>query len=123
MAHYELRLTIEQNWAGNLLSMYSGRNLPFQIDANFGFAGAVLGMLVVDLPQNIGSDGVRTVVLGDAIPAAWGRGSVRGLRIRGGEKVDFGWDGSGVVREASLEGGGNVRLVNVQGDVLGEEMR
>ena len=42
-AYGELRLTIQENWAGNMLSMYSGENEPFQIDANLGFPGAVLG--------------------------------------------------------------------------------
>ena len=100
--------------------MYSGKNLPFQIDANFGSAGAVLGMLVVDLPMDVGQDGVRSVVLGPAIPAAWGGGRVKGLRVRGGGKVDFEWDGEGIVTKARLEGGGNVRLVNVKGEVLVE---
>jgi len=45
-AYYELRLTIQENWAPNALSMYSGKSEPFQIDANFGFPGAVLSMLV-----------------------------------------------------------------------------
>lgn len=56
-AYYELRLSIYENWAPNGFSMYSGKNEPFQIDANFGFPGAVLSMLVVDLPQAPGDDG------------------------------------------------------------------
>lgn len=118
MAHYELRLTIGENWAGNLLSMYSGKQEPFQIDANFGFAGAVLSMLVVDLPSALGDNGVRTVVLGPAIPAAWGNGKVRGLRLRGGGKVDFSWDGDGTVQRANLTSGQNLRIVNKHGKVL-----
>lgn len=72
----------------NGLSMYSGKSAPFQIDANFGIIGAVLSMLVVDLP-NIDITTVRTVVLGLAIPARWGGGSVKGLRLRRGGHVDF----------------------------------
>ncbi|KAK4497529.1 hypothetical protein PRZ48_011980 [Zasmidium cellare] len=125
-AHYELRLTIGENWAGNLLSMYSGANLPFQIDANFGFAGAVLSMLVVDLPlsneqmRRRGRE-ARTVVLGPAIPAAWGNGNVRGLRLRGGGIVDFSWDGDGMVTKAKLGGSQQaVRVVNKEGKVLAQ---
>lgn len=107
--------------AQNLLSMYSGKNEPFQIDANFGFVGAVLAMLVVDLPLGIGQSGLRDVVLGPAIPAAWGNGSVKGLRIRGGGVVDFGWNGEGLVITATVSGGiGGVRILNVKGDVLCE---
>lgn len=119
-AYYELRLTIQENWASNMLSMYSGKSEPFQIDANFGFPGAVLSMLVVDLPQMAGHDGVRTVVLGPAIPPAWANGSVKGLRLRGGGTVDFSWDANGLVDEATLSGGSALRLVNRNGGVLTE---
>ncbi|KAE8150230.1 Six-hairpin glycosidase-like protein [Aspergillus avenaceus] len=116
-AHYELRLTIDQNMGQSGLSLYSGGDTPsgaFQIDANFGFVGAVLSMLVVDLP---GKETERTVVLGPAIPAAWGGGSVRGLRIRGGGYVDFSWGDDGVVDEATVVGV-EARVVNVKGDTL-----
>lgn len=111
-AYYELRFAIEQNFAGNGLSMYSGKEKPFQIDANFGIVGAVVAMLVVDLP------GGEDVVLGPAIPGSWGNGSVRGLRLRGGGVVDFGWDGDGVVTWARVEGGSGRRVVNKKGAVL-----
>ena len=118
-AYYELRLTIYENWAPNALSMYSGKMLPFQIDANFGFPGAVLSMLIVDLPNLSGDNSIRTVVLGPAIPAGWGGGSVKGLRLRGGGYVDFGWDSEGVVKQAKLLGRSSpIRFVNKHGELL-----
>ena len=122
-AYFELKYAIEQNFAGNGLSMYSGKSQPFQIDANFGFVGAVLGMLVVDLP--VGGAGEvgekRAVVLGPAIPEIWGGGSVRGLRVRGGGSVDFGWDGEGLVGWVSVSGEvKGVTFVNKVGVVLVE---
>jgi alpha-L-fucosidase 2 len=120
-AYYELRYAIEQNFAGNGFSMYSGIETPFQIDANFGFGGAVLSMLVTDMPTAAGGeeDG-KTVVLGPAIPTSWSGGNVKGLRLRGGGIVDFGWDVSGVVKDVKtygkLEG---LTLVNKEGTVLG----
>ena len=118
-AYYELKLTIYENWAPNALSMYSGKMLPFQIDANFGFAGAVLSMLVVDLPQMHADNGVRTVVLGPAIPPAWGGGSVRGLKLRGGGSVDFGWHMDGMVTWAKRSKGSKaINLVNKNGKPL-----
>ncbi|KUJ08343.1 uncharacterized protein LY89DRAFT_789144 [Mollisia scopiformis] len=114
MAYGELHYAIERNFADNGLSMYSAHNPPFQIDANFGIVGAVLAMLVVDLPG-------REVVLGPAIPKVWGGGSVRGLRIRGGGMVDFDWDEGGVARSAKVVGrdeGKGLRAVNVEGGVL-----
>jgi alpha-L-fucosidase 2 len=118
-AYYELRLAIYENWAPNALSMYSGKMLPFQIDANFGFPGAVLAMLIVDLPNPSGDYSVRTVVLGPAIPPAWSGGSVRGLRLRGGGCVDFSWDSVGVVREVKLSDRSKpIRLANKYGEPL-----
>lgn len=120
-AHYHLRYAIQENFAGNGFSMYSGTGAPFQIDANFGLGGAVLSMLVVDLPQVVGDERVKSVVLGPAIPKAWGAGSVEGLRVRGGGVVGFEWDAEGVVRSAKVEGReGGLKLVNVIGDVLVE---
>ncbi|KAM0324442.1 hypothetical protein ACHAQA_008224 [Verticillium albo-atrum] len=121
MAHYHLRYAIDVNFADNGFSMYSARNEPFQIDANFGLAGAVLSMLVVDLPlpHDAASSGSRSVVLGPAIPASWAGGSVRGLRIRGGGSVDFSWNDDGLVTQATLTGSQTkVRLVNVEGTAL-----
>ncbi|CAN9114399.1 unnamed protein product [Alternaria alternata] len=120
-AYYELRYAIEQNFAGNGFSMYSGIETPFQIDANFGFGGAVLSMLVTDMPTAAGGEEDRkTVVLGPAIPKSWSGGNVKGLRLRGGGIVDFGWDVSGVVKDVKtygkLEG---LTLVNKEGTVLG----
>jgi alpha-L-fucosidase 2 len=91
-------------FSGNGFSMYKGLNIPFQIDANFGFGGAVLSMLVVDMPLAFGNNSTRTVVLGPAIPAAWANGSVKGLRLRGGASVDFSWDKEGLVTRAELRG-------------------
>ncbi|GJD00704.1 glycoside hydrolase family 95 protein [Colletotrichum higginsianum] len=125
-AYEQLRYAIDVNFADNGFSMYWAMSPPFQIDANFGLGGAVLSMLVVDLPLPYAArDDVRTVVLGPAIPARWGGGSVKGLRVRGGGVVDFSWDDVGIVDNvvvvsASKAGGGKVRLVNIQGKELGE---
>lgn len=118
-AYYELRLTLQENIANNLLSMYSGKNEPFQIDANFGYVGNVLSMLVVDLPARYAGV-TRDVVLGPAIPQQWAGGSVKGLRLRGDGEVDFSWDDNGVVRSVSVvrKPVGSVKIVNVLGDVL-----
>lgn len=121
-AYSELRYALDRNFAANGFSMYTRTEAPFQIDANFGFGGAVLSMLVVDLPLPYDSeDEVRTIVLGPAIPAAWGGGNVRGLRIRGGGTVYFEWDEEGLVTKASLENSRTkVVLVNKEGAVLAE---
>ena len=65
-------LAVEQNFAGNALSMYSGKSPPFQIHVNFGLWGAVLAMLVVDTEE--AGARARTVMVGPAIPASSGGG-------------------------------------------------
>ena len=123
-AHFELRYAIDTNIADNGFSMYSATNTPFQIDANYGIGGAILSMLIVDLPNAFGDDSTRTVVLGPAIPAAWkimAEGGVQGLRLRGGGAVDFQWDEQGVVREAVLKDReAPLRIVNKEGTLLAE---
>jgi alpha-L-fucosidase 2 len=61
-------------------------------------------MLVTDLPQAFGDTSTHKVILGPAIPSAWGGGSVKGLKLRGGGSVSFKWDGKGKVTEATLDG-------------------
>jgi alpha-L-fucosidase 2 len=120
-AHFELRYAIGKNAAENGFSMYEGLNIPFQIDANFGFGGAVLSMLIVDLPSAFEDNTTRTVILGPAIPAAWANGNVTGLRLRGGGSLDFGWDANGIVTRAQLRGRNRSLLViNRNGDLLTE---
>lgn len=116
-AYFELKYAVEQNFVGNALSMYSGENPPFQIDANFGFSGAVLSMLVVDIEEP--RVGKRNVILGPAIPSAWESGSVKGLRLRGGGSVNFEWDGEGLVKSVRADAR-NVVFLDRNGKVIAE---
>ncbi|ADN01390.1 glycosyl hydrolase family 95 catalytic domain-containing protein [Spirochaeta thermophila] len=72
----------------------------FQVDAGLGGAAAVLLMLLQVRP-----DGVLRLL--PALPRAWGRGRVEGLRAPGGWCVGVWWEG-GKVREAWFEGGRGV---------------
>jgi len=56
----------------------------FQADANYGFAAAVQEMLVFSRP------GMIKILPG--LPAEWNKGSVGGLRCRGGISVSVRWD-------------------------------
>jgi alpha-L-fucosidase 2 len=57
---------------------------PFQIDGNFGFVSGVLEMLV-----DVRGD---KLCLLPALPDKWKRGSLKGVRIKGGKVLDIAWE-------------------------------
>jgi len=88
--------TYHNDWRSQGLSMYWGHGSrpPFQIDANFGIVSAILEMLVQSR-----DDGIKLL---PALPAAWGKGAVKGLRARGGFVIDITWK-DGIVEEARIK--------------------
>jgi alpha-L-fucosidase 2 len=82
---------------------------PFQIDGNFGGGAGILELLV----QSWGGE----IILLPALPAAWPRGEVRGIRARGAVRVDMGWAGA-KVRWVELAGPPNSPIRLRRGGVV-----
>lgn len=127
-AYKIFKYAIDVNFGPNALSIYTASNtppykqsLPFQIDANFGQSAAALAMLATDLPQASGDKGTPIVTVGPSIPKAWAGGSVRGLRLRGGGQLDFGWTDDGLVEKVTITGRtAPIKIVNKKGTVIAQ---
>lgn len=85
-AHKLIRNLFGKGISKNLLDLHP----PFQIDGNFGYTAGVSEMLVQSMLPDTGN-APRVLIL-PALPSAWKKGSIEGLRIRGGGWVDISWD-------------------------------
>lgn len=102
----QLRLTTEEqilmNGGGTYPNLFCAHP-PFQIDGNFGFAAAIVEMLIQ-------GDENRIELL-PALPKAFSTGFVKGIRARGGYSLDISWENGKVmgIRIAAAKKG-NVNL-------------
>jgi alpha-L-fucosidase 2 len=88
---------------------------PFQIDGNFGGAAGIAEML---LQSHRGR-----IRLLPALPKAWPRGTVRGLRARGGFSLDIRWSDGELERAHITSLVGEPGIVTYQGQKLELRMK
>jgi alpha-L-fucosidase 2 len=78
-AYANLKLLITKNTLPNMFDL----GPPFQIDGNLGGPAAITEMLIQSTPEEI-------IVL-PTLPQQWPSGTLKGVRVRGGGKVNITW--------------------------------
>jgi alpha-L-fucosidase 2 len=78
-AYNNLKILIDTSTLPNMFDLCP----PFQIDGNLGGSAAITEMLVQSSPDEI--------AILPALPFQWPSGSLKGVRVRGGGKVDITW--------------------------------
>ncbi len=90
-------------------SLFSICSKAMQVDGSFGMTAAIAEMLLQSQDDEL--------ALLPALPAAWPRGSVSGLKARGGFEVAMTWDDRRVVRAGIVSALGHTCRVRVRGAV------
>jgi alpha-L-fucosidase 2 len=88
---------------------------PFQIDGNFGATSGIVEMLLQSHSEEI--------ELLPALPRAWPKGSVTGLRARGGFEIDLHWDNGRLDRARIKSVTGTRCLVRYGDETIGLNLK
>jgi alpha-L-fucosidase 2 len=102
-AYANLKLLITKSTLPNMFDLCP----PFQIDGNLGGPAAIAEMLIQSTPEEVS-------VL-PALPHQWPSGSLKGVRVRGGGKVDIAWR-EGRLTELRLQSDSAVKYRVLYGD-------
>lgn len=109
-AYDSLQVMFQQSTFPNLMDTHPPG--VFQIDGNLGAANGMLEALV----QSRWMPDVTEIELLPALPAQWAEGSIEGLRVRGGARIDMQWRAGKIVSlELHATSDGAFRLMPFQG--------
>ncbi len=104
MAYEHIQLLLQKSLYDNLFDAHP----PFQIDGNFGYTAGIAEMLVQSHEKGI----IRVL---PALPTAWKKGSVQGIKARGGWTIDISWEDNQLT-ELRIYGDTDGRFDLVYGD-------
>lgn len=99
------------NGGGTYPNLFCGHP-PFQIDGNFGGTAGIAEML---LQSHLTDGDVQIIDILPALPTAWKKGTVTGLKARGAAVVDIRWEAGQQVR-LTLKAAKNGRFLLRLGD-------
>ncbi len=85
---------IEQLFANSTYPNMFDKHPPFQIDGNFGATAGMAEMVLQSSSERL--------VLLPALPSAWKKGSMKGLRMKGNAQVDIAWE-NGALTECRIQ--------------------
>ncbi|MFM1878236.1 MAG: hypothetical protein RLZZ241_1102 [Bacteroidota bacterium] len=88
-AYEHVQIFLKQSIYENLMDVHP----PFQIDGNFGYTAGIAEMLL--------QSHEREIRILPALPKAWSKGEVTGLRARGNLTVDIAWE-TGEMKKITL---------------------
>ncbi len=101
LAETSIVALLEEQSSSTLMDLHPmGSGAVFQIDGNFGAAAGIAELLVQSHDE--------AIALLPALPPGWPTGRVRGLRARGGHRVDLAWRDHDLERAVIDSAGGAV---------------